>query len=279
MKKTKIFPEPFIKWVGGKRNLLPAIHESMPEKFTKYFEPFVGGGAVLWSMAEKFPLLNIVISDSNEELVNLYETVRDYPEKLIEESKKHINDEEYYYKIRSLDRNNDFSSLNPITRASRFLYLNKTGYNGLWRVNSKGRHNVPFGFYKNPKIVDEQNIFACSEFLKKTTILQGDFSIILPMVDEDSFVYMDPPYHPISATASFTNYSRKGFDSERQIELKKFCDALNAKGAKFMTSNSFTPFIEELYSGYKLKVVSADRFISCKKDGRKKTNEYIIVNY
>lgn len=198
---------PFIKWVGGKRQLLSAIDGHRPEKFVRYFEPFVGGGAVLFHVQPP----KVVINDFNPELVNLYRVVKDSPLKLIEALKKHRNDKGYYYEIRALDRNpKAYSALSDIERASRILFLNRTCFNGLFRVNSAGEYNVPFGKYVNPDFVREDTITAVSAYLNRIDIeiLCGDYSKALEKVKPGDFAYVDPPYDPLSDSSSFTGYTK-----------------------------------------------------------------------
>jgi DNA adenine methylase len=271
-------PKPFIKWVGGKRQLLTEIQKRMPDDVNSYFEPFIGGGALMWSL-DKSKFKRIIINDYNSELANLYKVVKENPEQLLKNLRKHQNTESYYYQIREMDRSPSYSRRKPITKASRFIYLNKTGFNGLYRVNSNGQNNVPFGRYENPCIVETDNIRACSNFLQNVEILNGDFEIIRPMLDKNSFVYLDPPYAPLSATSSFTGYTDKGFDDDMQLRLKEFCDYINSVRAKFMLSNSSAPLIYDLYSKYKIDEVLANRAVNCKASGRGKVTELIIRNY
>jgi len=271
-------PKPFIKWVGGKRQLLPELHKRMPTKFDSYFEPFIGGGALMWSL-DRSKIQRIVINDYNPELANLYQVVKDSPDALLKNLSKHRNTETYYYQMREMDRFESYSRRTAITKASRFIYLNKTGFNGLYRVNSRGQNNVPFGRYSNPCIVETDNIHACSSFLQGVEILNGDFELIRPMLDENSFVYLDPPYAPLSATSSFTGYTDKGFNDDMQLRLKEFCDYINSIGAKFMLSNSSAPLIYDLYSEYQIDEVLANRAVNCKASGRGKVTELVIRNY
>ncbi|MDM7858087.1 DNA adenine methylase [Thiopseudomonas acetoxidans] len=271
-------PKPFIKWVGGKRQLLPELQRYLPEKITDYFEPFIGGGALLWTLDPQ-QLRSITINDYNAELVNAYQVVRDKPRQLLDSLAKHRNTETYYYEQRALDRQDNFNRRTAVTRASRFIYLNKTGYNGLYRVNSKGQHNVPFGRYANPTIVDSETIYACSAFLQHVQLMQGDFDAIRPLLSADAFVYLDPPYAPVSATANFTSYTDQGFDHSMQQRLKELCDYIDAIGAKFMLSNSAAPLIYKLYQDYEVIEVQASRAVNSKASGRGKVTELIVRNY
>lgn len=271
-------PKPFIKWVGGKRQLLPDLIKRLPEKIEDYFEPFIGGGALMWSLDRKL-IKKITINDYNSDLVNLYNVVKNSPDLLLENLSKHENNEQYYYNIREMDRQENYEQWDDIAKASRFIYLNKTGYNGLYRVNSKGQNNVPFGRYQNPNIVDAENIQACSQFLKDVVILNGDFENIKHLLTPSAFVYFDPPYVPLSATSSFTGYTDKGFDGEMQLRLKLFCDYIDDIGAKFMLSNSSAALIYDFYSKYHIEEIMASRMVNCKAGGRGKIKELIIRNY
>lgn len=270
--------KPVVKWVGGKTQLLPEIKKVLPDTYNTYFEAFLGGGALLFNIAPK----KAIINDFNEELVNLYKVIKNNPKELIEDLKKHINKKEYFYSIRELDRNKeDYEKLSDVERASRILYLNKTCYNGLYRVNSNGEFNSPFGTYKNPLICDEENILELSHYFNKNNvkILNDDFSIIMKYVKENDFVYLDPPYYPLTKSASFTGYNANGFNESDQIRLKKMCDKLNTKGVKFLLSNSNTNFIKELYKDYDIIIVKAKRCINSDGKGRNNCEEVLIKNY
>ena len=280
MKKVRInrLIKPFLKWVGGKRQLLADIDELLPNKFSKYYEPFVGGGAVLFHLQPK----NAIINDNNEELINVYEVIKDNPKELIEDLKKYKNEKEYFYEIRSLDRNkNEYSKLSKIQKASRIIFLNKTCYNGLFRVNNSGEFNAPFGRYKNPNIVNDITIQAVSNFLNQNDIkiLNIDYEKSLNIIRKGSFVYFDPPYDPISNSSSFTGYTKNGFDKNEQIRLKQVCDRLNEKGVKFLLSNSSTDFIRELYKCYNIVDVKAKRAINSNGNNRGDVTEVLVRNY
>jgi len=270
---------PFLKWVGGKRQLLPKIIENLPENIRelRFFEPFIGGGAVLFHLQPE----NAVINDFNKELINVYYVVKDKLDDLIVDLKKHKNTSEYFYQIRGLDRTDEFSSLSEVQRASRIIYLNKTCFNGLYRVNNAGEFNAPFGRYKNPNIVNEPTLKAVNKFLNKNniSIYCGDYSDVLEAADEDSFIYLDPPYHPISESSNFTGYVQGGWDMYDQIRLREVCDILNKKGAKFLLSNSSSPFIRDQYEKYKITTVKAIRAINSKGSDRGEIDEVLIKNY
>jgi len=267
-------PKPFVKWAGGKRQLIKILTNNLPPSYNRYIEPFVGGGALLF---EVLPY-KAIINDINTELINAYTVIKDDIDALIEDLKKHKNEEEYYYKIRSLDT----EKLSAVERASRFIYLNKTCFNGLYRENSKGKFNVPFGKYKNPKILDEENLRAVSEYLNtaEISILNLDYKEVCKLAKKGDFVYLDPPYYPISKSSSFTKYHKLDFTERDQMELTEVFRELDRKGCYVMLSNSNTKFIKELYKEYEIWEVSANRFINCKGDKREKVNvEVLIKNY
>lgn len=268
--KSKVKPP--IKWAGGKSQLIPQFIPLFPKyEYKVYIEPFVGGGAVFFHLLPK----RAILIDNNPELINFYLVLRDNLEDLIESLKKHKNTSEYYYKIRSLKP----EDLDPVSRASRFLYLNKTAYNGLWRVNSNGEFNVPYGRYKNPKILDEENLRIASSVLQGVEIIAGDFSLAGEYIEKNTFIYFDPPYHPISKTANFTGYTVNSFNEEEQKRLAKFFREMDKRGCLLMLSNSDTDFIRELYKDYDIQIVKARRAINCRADRRGPITELVIRNY
>ena len=237
---------PVLKWVGGKRQLLGEITPLLPGQITTYCEPFLGGGAVLFSLQPS----NAIVNDLNADLITVYEVIRDDVEALIASLKHHENTAAYFYAIRDMDRDKaKYRALSKVERASRMIYLNKTCFNGLFRVNSSGEFNTPFGQYKNPNIVNEPVLRAVSCYFRDSGIrfYSEDFAATLDRVGAGGFVYLDPPYDPVSDTASFTGYNKGGFDKSEQIRLKQCCDDLTRRGVKFLLSNSATPFIRELY--------------------------------
>lgn len=279
MAKKNPLVSPILKWVGGKRQLLDSIEPLIPQCST-YYEPFIGGGAVLFSRQPD----KAVINDSNPELINVYLTIKDEPEALIEKLKEHKanSSEEYYYSIRALDRDKSiFENMTNVERAARIIYLNKTCYNGLFRVNSSGEFNSPWGRYNNPNITNETTIRALHTYFNKAniTIKCGDYRDALRGIRKGAFVYFDPPYMPISSSASFTGYTAGGFGEQEQIALKEQCDALNAKGVKFLLSNSACPFIEELYKDYIIEHVNAKRTINANPEKRGEIEEVLVRNY
>lgn len=279
MAKINKFISPFLKWVGGKRQLMPTILEHLPNNIKKYnyIEPFIGGGAVFFNLQPK----NAIINDSNEELINVYNTIKNNLEDLITDLKKHHNKAEYFYELRSLDRNDNFENLSNVQRASRIIYLNKTCFNGLYRVNNAGEFNAPFGRYKNPNIVNEPTLKAVNKYLNSNDIIikSGDYSEALKDANEKSFIYLDPPYHPISETSNFTGYVQGGWNMYDQVELRKACDELNEKGIKFLLSNSSADFIIEQYRDYNISFVKAKRSINSNGANRGEVDEVLIRNY
>jgi len=270
---------PFLKWVGGKRQIMNSIVEKLPNNISTYtfVEPFVGGGAVLFHLQPQ----HAVINDLNSELINVYEVIKHNPEELIIELKKHKNDASYFYHLRSLDRNKDFSTLSKVERAARIIYLNKTCFNGLYRVNKAGEFNTPFGRYKNPNIVNEPTIKAVSDYFNSNSIeLRNiDYELVLKEANAKSFVYLDPPYDPVSTGSNFTAYVQGGWNIEDQIRLKLACDELNKRGIKFLLSNAASEFILDLYKEYLINIIKANRAINSNGEKRGAVNEVLIRNY
>ena len=269
---------PVVKWVGGKRQLLEEIIQRLPKRVTTYCEPFLGGGAVLFSLQPK----NAIVNDLNADLMLVYEVIRDNVELLIAALEKHENTAEYFYNIRDLDRDKDaYREMSAVDRASRIIYLNKTCYNGLFRVNLSGEFNSPFGHYKNPNIVNAPVLRAVSKYLTANNIqlFHVDFEEVLRQVPRGTFVYLDPPYDPVSDTASFTGYNQGGFGQEEQERLKRCCDELTARGVRFLLSNSATIFIQNLYTGYTVEIVHAKRAINSDASKRGAVEEVLIRNY
>ena len=292
--------KPFLKWAGGKGQLIKEIEKYYPfenEKITKYAEPFVGGGAVLFYILSRFDLKEVYISDINAALINTYQVIRDDVDSLIKMLKSMQNDfipldtenrKLYYLKKRerfnALKINGD-EDIN-IEKAALMIFLNKTCFNGLFRVNKKGLFNVPMGAYKNPLICDETNLKAVSEKLQRITIVCGDYRKSAIFIDENTFVYFDPPYRPITDTASFTAYTENQFDDEAQIELARFVDDMHKKGARIVISNSDPKnsniednFFDNIYSTRKIKRIEAARMINCNSESRGKIKELLISNF
>jgi DNA adenine methylase len=271
----KIECKPFVKWVGGKSQLRLDLLSRLPASFVRYFEPFLGGGALFFALQPS----KAYLSDINLDLINTYRAIQNNVSELIEDLKQHRYDKDYYYKIRSIDRTLDYLEWTDIQKAGRLIYLNKSCFNGLYRVNSKGYFNVPMGSYNNPKILDEENLLACSKVLKKCNISIHPFLEIEDILDKDDFVYFDPPYAPLNTTSNFTSYTQDGFGSEMQIELRDFCNRLTDRGVKFMLSNSSAPLILELYEKYHIEFIYASRAINSKGEKRGKIPEVIVRNY
>ena len=271
--------QPVLKWAGGKRQLLPEIIKYMPSKGIKtYYEPFLGGGAVLLHTQPK----KAIVNDTNSQLINVYSIIRDKVEELIKDLSKHKNEEDYFYKVREMDRTGELEEMSDVQKASRIIYLNKTCFNGLFRVNSRGEFNTPFGRYKNPNIVNEIILRAVSNYFNNNNtvkFLNVDFEESLRGIRKESFVYFDPPYYPISDSSSFTGYTLDGFSKDDQIRLKKASDRLNEKGVKFLLSNSSTPFILDLYKDYNIEIVRANRSINSVGDRRGEISEVLVSNY
>ncbi|MEN6387257.1 MAG: Dam family site-specific DNA-(adenine-N6)-methyltransferase, partial [Phycisphaerales bacterium] len=252
-----------------------------------YVEPFVGGGAVFFYIAQKYPKLkNFYLFDINNDLVNCYKTIKTNVESIIEELEKlqngflsHNDKRKFYNDVRSKFNHDKAKNHSPETMA-KLIFLNKTCFNGLYRVNSKNEFNVPFGDYKNPKICDRKNLLAVSEILRKAKIICGDFTKSDKYIDKKTFVYLDPPYRPIGKTANFTSYSKDSFSEADQIRLAKYCITIAKTHAKFLLSNSETKddFFQTHYTNFKIETVSASRLINCQASGRGKINELLITN-
>lgn len=305
MKQLSIFEEPiqgkpFLKWAGGKGQLIDSIAANLPDmnNIDTYIEPFVGSGAVMFWLVSNYPSIKqVVINDLNTELVNLYQCIKYDVEALIAELRaidteykaRPTQDErsEYFYQLRTEYNARDLTSKDRNNRlAALFIFLNRTCFNGLYRVNGKNLFNVPFGKYANPKICDEDNLRKDSELLQKVEILNGDYAETLQYLSNRSFYYLDPPYKPISETSSFNSYSSTAFDDDQQIRLKEFCDTINEREGKFMLSNSdprsvdeTNTFFDDLYGAYNIHRVLAKRNINAKGNKRGQINELLITNY
>ena len=299
-KENSMIAKPFVKWAGGKGQLLSDIRKTYPKELgkttTKYAEPFVGGGAVLFDILNTYPTIKeVYISDINAELINCYTTIRDGIEQLIQrlvilkdEFTTSGNQKEYY-----MAKRKEFNSLKVngdkeenLEKAALFIFLNKTCFNGLYRVNRKGEYNVPMGAYKNPAICDEVNLRNVSDRLQKVTIICGDYKASEKFIDENTFVYFDPPYRPLNDTASFTSYAEGGFTDENQAELASYVRELSRKGAKIVLSNSDPKnvnendnFFDELYAAFAISRITATRMINSKAAARGKISELLIESY
>jgi DNA adenine methylase len=261
---------PFLKWAGGKTSLLPELMKHVPTRLRRYHEPFVGGGAMFFAVAPR----RAVLSDANGELIHCWKQVRDDVHGVLDALSVHVYDRARFEAVRALDP----VRLPPAERAARFIYLNKTCFNGLWRVNRAGRFNVPFGRYKNPTFHDPGLLLRASCALRGVQILRGQFEVALRRAEPGEFVYLDPPYDPVSETSSFTSYTRNAFTWADQERLAAECAALDGRGVRFLLSNSATPRVRALYRGFEQRVVRAPRHISCKGGGRGYVDELLVFN-
>lgn len=278
MEKGDRMVGPVVKWVGGKRQLLGALEPLLPKRFRAYCEPFVGGGAMLFHLQPKKAYVN----DVNPELMNLYEVIRDDVDGLLRELVTFRNDAECFYAVRDWDRDPQaYAAIDRVKRAARIVYLNKTCYNGLFRVNSAGEFNTPFGRYKNPDVVNEPTLRAVHRYFHTAdlTFTCTDYAEVLDGLPKGTFVYLDPPYDPVSDTANFTGYAKSGFGRGEQIRLRECCDRLDRRGIRFMLSNSATAFIREQYAKYHITVVSARRAVNSDPKKRGSVEEVVIRNY
>lgn len=276
---------PFVKWVGGKSQLLEQFEDLFPRDFNKYIEPMVGGGAVF------FHLLNTkniegraVLLDANLELMGCYRVIKEGVENLISELVKlakqyNQSPKEFFYQVREWDRLESFEQRSAAQRAARTIFLNKTCYNGLYRVNNGGTFNTPFGKYKKPKICDEENLRAVALALQSVQLLTSDFGAVTELASVGDFIYFDPPYHPLSETAKFTSYTKNGFKKEDQVRLRDTFANLAKKGCLVMLSNSDTKFIQELYEGFDIHTVCAKRYINSNPNHRGEITEVVVTNY
>lgn len=265
--------QPVLKWAGGKRQMLSRYEGYFPENYAAYHEPFLGGGAVFFHLAPAVAFL----SDFNNELVNMYMVIQTGVGQLIEDLSRHRNEEEYYYRIRAAD----VGSLSALERASRLIFLNKTCFNGLYRVNRKGKFNVPYGRYEHPKFLDIETLLMASKVLQGAKIFRADFVAVLENAHPGDLVYFDPPYFPVSRTAGFTDYTDRSFGAVEQERLYDTFHELDRRGCMVMLSNSDTPFIRELYERYEKGTISllANRSINSKGDSRGPVGELLICNW
>lgn len=268
-------PRPVLKWAGGKGRLLPELQARLPDSFATYHEPFIGGGALFFTLAGQGHLGRARLSDANPSLIDVYLALRDDVDAVIAHLREHAYERERYYRVRALDP----ATLTLPERAARIIYLNKTCYNGLYRENRRGQFNVPFGRYKNPTICDEPNLRAAARALQGADIARQHFSTVLDHAQPGDFVYFDPPYHPLSPTANFTAYDRHGFGPDDQRRLRDVFAALGGRGVRAMLSNSDTPFVRELYGGFRVDQVFVARAVNSKANGRGKVAEVIVWNY
>lgn len=278
--EKNLLVSPIVKWVGGKRQLLPELLRLIPKRISTYTycEPFLGGGALFFALQPK----RAIINDINADLMELYSVVRDNVEELILELEGFKNESNFFYSIRDWDRDKEsYKNISPVKKSARLIYLNKTCYNGLFRVNNAGEFNTPFGNYKNPNIINAPVLRAVNKYLTKREIIYSakDYASVLKELPDKSFVYLDPPYDPVSSTSNFTGYTKGGFGKEAQIYLREQCDLLDKRGIKFMLSNSSTEFIKSQYSQYNIVEVPAKRSINSVAYKRGDINEVIVRNY
>lgn len=269
---------PVLKWVGGKRQLLDDIRPLLPSKISTYCEPFVGGGALLFALQPT----DVYINDINEDLMCVYNVIKNDVEDLISLLEQHENEADYFYSVRDWDRDKEkYLSLTDTQKAARIIYLNKTCYNGLFRVNSAGEFNSPFGNYRNPNIVNAPTLRAVSRYFNNIDINMSSENYIstLEKLPRGSFVYLDPPYDPVSTTSNFTGYVKGGFSKDDQIRLREYCDKLTERGIKFMLSNSATDFIKDQYKKYDITLVRAKRSINSVSTKRGEVDEVLVRNY
>lgn len=269
-------PRPFLKWVGGKTQLLPKLLERVPADIKTYYEPFIGGGALYFSLKPE----RAVLGDFNGELIRCYQAVRDHLPQLVDLLAAHYYEKEYFYSVRALDPD----ELSLPEAAARTLYLNRTGFNGLYRVNRKGQFNVPFGRYRDPLICDYDNLGACSNLLVDTELRQGSFEEVLATAGEGDFTYLDPPYVPSSKTANFTGYIPGGFGADSQSKLAQLLVDLDRRGVRFLLSNAGTEESRALYRDLPIddlciETVQAKRSVNCRTSGRGKVEEILVRNY
>ena len=263
-------PRPFVKWAGGKRQLLPEILARFPETFGRYWEPFVGGGAVFFGLAPT----EAVLSDANRELINVYVCLRDNVDGVIARLRQHVPTHEHYYRVRA-QRVGDLSG---VSAAARTIFLNRTCYNGLFRVNRRGEFNVPFGWYDNPKICNESNLRRVSNALQGAELRAQSAFALEPYIKRGDLVFFDPPYHPVSATASFVSYTRSGFGRDEQVQLAEIFARLAGRGVNLVLTNSDTRFVRRLYRDFRIDTVAARRSINSRADRRGAVGEVIVSN-
>lgn len=263
--------QPFLKWAGGKTQLLHELMARMPALYNVYFEPFIGGGALFFAVAPD----KAVIADINDDLVNVYNVVRDYPEELLQALSGYVNDKDFYYEVRAQDQ----TALSPVDRAARLIYLNRTCFNGLYRVNKNGQFNVPFANYKNPTIVQGDKIMAASNALHNTQIFNAGFEKVLVNAKKGDFIYLDPPYYPKDVYSDFKRYNKEQFYKNDHERLADLYNELSDRGCYVMLSNSDTPFTRDLYKKWRVDTVYAKRMINSDASKRGEVTEIIVTNY
>lgn len=292
---------PFVKWAGGKGSLIPQLNNFYPYELKngiieRYIEPFVGGGAVLIDILQKYDIQEVYAFDINIDLINSYNVIKNNVEELITNLKQmeteylQLGQEErknYFYNIRDEYNNYELEENEQnVQRAAQFIYLNRTCFNGLYRVNKNGKFNVPVGSYKNPTICDEQNLRQLSQLIQNVQFQYGDYSSSMEYVTENTFIYFDPPYRPLNVTSGFTSYTKEDFNDENQKELAVFYRELNGQNAKLMLSNSNPKninvednFFDNIYRGFNINEIKASRMINANSNGRGKISEILVTNY
>jgi DNA adenine methylase len=270
LERTAERATPFLKWVGGKTSLLPELLKHVPGRLRRYHEPFVGGGALFYAVQPR----RAILCDNNPELVHAWQQVRDDVYGVLDRLARHVYDRAHFNEVRALEP----QELTPVERAARFIYLNKTCFNGLWRVNRAGRFNVPIGRYKNPAFHDPSTLIRASAALRGIQVLHLPFEKALQKTAPGDFVYLDPPYDPVSQTASFASYTKGGFGWEDQQRLAYECAVLNRRGVRFLLSNSATTRVRELYRAFEQRLVRAPRSINCKPGARGHVDELLVFN-
>lgn len=285
LEKSLSTARPFLKWVGGKTQLLEQFNDLFPKEFNTYIEPMVGGGAVFFHLYSTDQLPNgAVLMDVSDELIQTYRVVKDQVDELVDvlrelKSKYEADPETVYYSIREWDRQPDYADRSPLEKAARTIFLNKTCYNGLYRVNKRGQFNTPIGRYKDPTVCDRENLLAVSKALESAQIMRMDFSRVTDIAEPGDFIYFDPPYHPLNDTSDFTSYTQGDFDKDDQVRLRDVFAELVDLGSKVMLSNSDTPFTRKLYNKFNIHTVSAKRHVNSKSSGRGEINEIVVTNY
>ena len=264
-------PSHFLKWAGGKTQLLETISKYLPETFGRYFEPFLGSGALFFHLAPQ----KAVLCDSNEELITTYKVVRDNLEPLIANLKRHVNSEDHFYATRATV----VTKLSDIQKASRLMYLNRTCFNGLYRVNRQGQFNTPYGYYANPKLCNEENLWAVNKLLQSADLMSGDYRAALKNAKKGDFIYLDPPYMPVSQYSDFKRYTKESFHEEDHVALAGIFRELSNRGCYVMLSNSNHPLVSKLYKGFYIKKVGAKRLINTNASKRGEVTELLIRNY
>lgn len=276
----RIQPQPFLKWVGGKTQLIKQFSRFFPGKIKRYYEPFIGGGAVFFYLKHRFPEMKASLRDNNAELINTYEAVRDHAEGLMKQLDRHLavylrEGESYYYTIRG---QHSLPAQEVVERAARMIFLNKTCFNGLWRVNAKGEFNVPVGSHAKPSLYNRDNILATSAALQGVDLAVQDFKDTLVEARSGDFMYIDPPYVPVSATASFTGYTKENFGLADQQDLARLATEASGRGVKLMLSNSDTPLVRTLYAAFTVHTVQARRAVNSDAEKRGAINEVLVMN-